>query len=132
MEKKIVITRLDYDRLKQYLLKQGNAPHLKQLSREVDSCVIVESQDIGSTIVTMNSVAEVEDLKTKEKDTYRLVWPEDADVGENKISVLAPLGAALIGYREGDEAELSAPAGVRHVKIVKVHYQPEAEGRYDL
>ncbi len=132
MEKKIVLTRPDFERLKKYLSAQGGAVHLKQLAAEAENCLIVEPQEIEGAVVTMNSVAEVEDMKTGEKEKYKLVWPEDADVAEDKISVLAPLGAALIGYREGDEVELSAPAGVRRVKIAKVHYQPEAEGRYDL
>ena len=134
MEKKIVITKLDFERLKKYLTPGAvsAAPHLKLLAAEVENGIIVEPQKIDRSVVTMNSEAEVLDIKSGDVDKYRLVWPENADVAQNKISVTAPLGAALLGYREGDEIELAAPSGMRKAKIIKVHYQPEAEGRYDL
>lgn len=134
MEKKIVITKLDYERLKKYLSSGAvaSAPHLKQLALEVENGIVVEPSKIDGSVVTMNSEAEVRDLQSGDVDRYRLVWPENANVSENRISIIAPLGAALLGYREGDEIELTAPSGIRRVKIIKIHYQPEADGKYDL
>ena len=67
-----------------------------------------------------------------EKETYTLVYPDEADINEGKLSVLAPLGTALLGMRVGDIVEFEAPAGTRRLKIERVLYQPEAAGDLHL
>jgi regulator of nucleoside diphosphate kinase len=62
--------------------------------------------------------------------TFSLVFPPQANVDEEKISVLAPIGAGMLGYRVGDEFEWKVPEGVRRMKVTKVHYQPEAAGDF--
>jgi regulator of nucleoside diphosphate kinase len=79
----------------------------------------------------MNSKAEIRDLNTKETMTYTLVFPLDANIDEGKISILAPLGTAILGYRVGDEFEWEVPSGKRRLRIEKILYQPEAAGDYD-
>ena len=82
-------------------------------------------------VITMNSRADLVDLDTGETVTFTLVFPQDANVEEEKISVLAPIGAGMLGYRVGDEFEWNVPQGVRRMKVAKVHYQPEAAGDFD-
>jgi regulator of nucleoside diphosphate kinase len=75
----------------------------------------------------MNSRAELLDLETGERMEFTLVCPADANIEEGKISVLAPLGAAMIGYRVGDEFEWSVPYGERRFRVTAVRFQPETE-----
>jgi len=74
----------------------------------------------------------VRDLKAQESETYTLVYPAQADINENKLSVLAPLGMALLGTRLGQIVEFDAPGGQRRLKIEKILYQPEACGDFHL
>jgi regulator of nucleoside diphosphate kinase len=80
----------------------------------------------------MNSQARVRDLKSNEEMVFTLVFPTEADYVRGWLSVLAPIGTALLGYRAGDTIELEVPAGVRRLKIEQVLYQPEAAGDYHL
>jgi regulator of nucleoside diphosphate kinase len=80
----------------------------------------------------MNSQLKVTDLTTGEKMTFRLVFPSDADFERGKVSILAPIGTALIGYRAGDTVHWQVPSGVRRLRIDEVLYQPEAAGDYNL
>ena len=80
----------------------------------------------------MNSMVRLKDVDTGEDVIYTLVFPHDADIHHKKISILAPIGTALIGYRAGDIIEWNVPAGVKRLKIEKILYQPEAAGDYHL
>ena len=74
----------------------------------------------------MNSRAELVDLESGERMEFTLVLPADANINDGKISVLAPLGTAMLGYRVGDEFEWPVPYGVRRLKVTHVYFQPEA------
>ena len=80
----------------------------------------------------MNSKAQVRDLDDKELMTYTMVFPGKANVDEGMISVLAPIGTAMLGHRVGDEFEWHVPAGAIRLRVEKVLYQPEASGHYNL
>jgi regulator of nucleoside diphosphate kinase len=80
----------------------------------------------------MNSKVTYEDVKSGKRQTVRLVYPRDANVSKDRISVFAPLGSALLGLREGQEIEWTMPGGVRRIKVVEVLYQPEAAGDFHL
>jgi len=71
-------------------------------------------------------------LDTGKDEVYQVVYPEDIDIEENKISILAPIGTAILGYKLGDIIEWQVPAGLRRLKIKKVLYQPEAAGDHHL
>lgn len=133
----IVVTRQDYDRLKVLLtagLDSATRPRqpILDLRRELDRAVVVDPKDVPQGVVTMRSVVRLIDLDTKEESEYRLVYPHEADIREGRISVLAPIGTAIIGAREGETIEWSVPNGVRRLKIQKVTYQPEASGDFSL
>jgi regulator of nucleoside diphosphate kinase len=74
----------------------------------------------------MNSRAELLDLESRERMDFTLVFPIDADIEAGRISVLAPLGTAMLGYRVGDEIIWKVPYGTRRLKVTAVHFQPEA------
>jgi regulator of nucleoside diphosphate kinase len=80
----------------------------------------------------MNSKVRVRDMQSGEVKDYTLVFPHQADVTEDRISVLAPIGTALLGYKAGDVIELSVPDGTRVLKVESVLYQPEASGDFHL
>jgi regulator of nucleoside diphosphate kinase len=80
----------------------------------------------------MNATVRLRDLATKKELTYTLVFPSDADAAQNRISVLAPIGTALIGYRVGDVITWKVPGGLRKLRVEKIIYQPEAAGDYHL
>jgi regulator of nucleoside diphosphate kinase len=64
--------------------------------------------------------------------TWTLVFPEDADIDQNRISVLAPIGTAMLGYSVGDTIEWPVPEGLRRIQVKEILYQPEAAGDYHL
>jgi regulator of nucleoside diphosphate kinase len=90
----------------------------------------VDAREVAGDVITMNSRAELVDLDTGEKVTFSVVFPRDADIEEGRISVLAPLGAAMLGYRVGDELDWKIPYGRRRFKVTQLLYQPEAAGHY--
>jgi regulator of nucleoside diphosphate kinase len=61
-----------------------------------------------------------------------LVFPENADLKQGKVSILAPIGTAMLGYEVGDIFEWDVPAGKRRLKVKRIIYQPEASGDYHL
>lgn len=77
----------------------------------------------------MKSVVKLKFLKQKKEIEIQIVYPEDADSGNNKISIFSPIATALIGYKTGDEIEWFVPAGLTKMKII---YQPEKSGEYQL
>lgn len=134
--KPIQITQFDLERLQKLLLDARatdyrKSEYLEKLQAEIDRARVVQPKDIPSDVVTMNSTVSIEDLDTKEEEVYTLVFPEDADVQQGKISILAPIGTAMLGYEVGDTFEWDVPAGKRRLLIKKILYQPEASGDFD-
>ena len=96
------------------------------LEAEMARAKIVDANDLPPDVITMNSRAELLDLHTGELMEFTLVFPIDADIEAGKISILAPLGTAMLGYRVGDEFEWAVPYGLRRLKVTYVPFQPEA------
>lgn len=135
--KPIQITEFDLQRLKMLLREAQYTEYrgsecLDELQTELERAQIVESHAVSQEVVTMNSTVVLLDLMTGEEETYTLVFPEDADIGRGKISVLAPIGTAMLGYEVGDIFEWKVPAGERRLQVKQILYQPEAAGDYDL
>jgi regulator of nucleoside diphosphate kinase len=135
--KPIQITELDLERLKKLIedaqqTEYRGSDSLVHLQEELDRAEIVAPQDVSEGVVTMNSTVVLLDLETEEEETYTLVLPERADLALGRISVLAPIGTAMLGYEAGDIFEWEVPAGTRRLKVQRVLYQPEAAGDYRL
>lgn len=133
----LYITQFDKERLEELMgvarLFGGSVREdLKDLEEEMKRALIVSPQEIPSDVVTMNSQVLLCDIDTSETMTYTLVFPKDADIDSGAISVLAPVGTAILGYRQGDIVEWPVPAGIRRLRIEKILYQPEAAGDYTL
>jgi len=133
MRKNIIITEADHDRLTQLVegsrhSRQRDLKHLDDLEHELESAVVVRSGEVPRDVVTMNSRVRVKDLNTGREITYQIVFPRDADVAQNRISVLAPIGTGLLGHSAGSIVEWDVPSGTRCFRILAVEYQPEAAG----
>jgi regulator of nucleoside diphosphate kinase len=87
-------------------------------------------QDIPHDLITMNSTFRLRNLDTAEQTVYTLVFPGEADSAKSKISILAPVGTAVLGYRVGDIIEWQVPAGSKRFKVEQILYQPEAAGTF--
>jgi len=105
---------------------------IEELEAELSRAIVVDFNKILPDFVTMNSKVYLRDMDTGKNEFYQLVYPEDADIEQNKISILAPIGTAILGYKVGDIIEWKVPAGLRRLKIKKIVYQPEAAKEYYL
>jgi regulator of nucleoside diphosphate kinase len=131
----IVITEFDRARLIPLIREveaSGARDDLSALRAELDRARVVEPSAVPSDVVTMNSRVVLVDRESSERMEITLVFPEDGDADAGRISVLAPVGTAIIGYRAGDTVEWPVPSGVRQLHIEAVSYQPEAAGDMDL
>jgi regulator of nucleoside diphosphate kinase len=131
--KNIYITDYDLGRLNELIMfietdKHGDACSIEQLKREIIRAKIVSPKDISGDIVTMNSRVRLKDTDTQEEMVFKIVFPPEADIEQGKISVLAPVGTALLGYKVGDTISWNVPGGIRRLNIQEILYQPEAEG----
>lgn len=129
----IHITENDMRQLRD-LLRTAKDPYGKQrayhqaLQGELDRATLVAGADVAPDVITMNSEVRLRDGRTNAEIRCTVVFPEAADAAEGRISVLAPLGAALLGYRVGDRVSFEAPGGRRTCEVVELMYQPEAAG----
>jgi regulator of nucleoside diphosphate kinase len=136
-ERTIYVTEFDLKRLSGLLgcvqsLGNKDRDCMVKLEEELEWAQVVSPEEIPGDVVTMNSRARIRDLKSNEEMVFTLVFPAEADYERGRLSVLAPIGMALLGYRAGETVEWKVPAGVRRLKIEQVLYQPEAAGDYHL
>jgi len=136
MRSQIYITSQDKSRLTNLLqdarsMDKRDRGDLNALELELERAVVVAPTEIPPEVVTMNSTAELLDLDTGESVLFTLVFPQEADVDADKISVLAPIGAGMLGYKVGDEFEWQVPDGLRRMKVIRITYQPEAAGDFE-
>ena len=137
MEEKIVMTELDALRLKNLIICYSNdrktdTKNLKYLRKEIGRAEIIKSKQIAPDIVTMNSIIEIHNYQSNNDLTIKLVYPTEADYKTGNVSILSPLGSALLGYKEGDRVCFDAPGGNVEVHINSITYQPEANGHYQV
>jgi len=132
--REIYITEYDMEKLRAIIEIYGgnDNPYLENLEDELDKARVVDPKNIPDNVVTMNSIVRIKDLDTGEEKTFTLVFPGKTNITEKTVSILAPIGTALIGYGEGDIIEWEVPAGTKRFQIMEVIYQPERLGNYDL
>ena len=127
----IIISSLDADRLYALMesLPANSFAGEKELEAELGRANIVEPHEVPATVVTMNSTVNFVVESTGEEFTLTLVYPKNIDSSGNKISILAPIGSALLGLSQGDKIEWPKPGGgLVTVTIKEVIYQPERAG----
>lgn len=128
---KIYISQFDLDRLNNLLEK--NTPHDDYdhaLIEELSKAEILEPKSIPDDVITMNSQVKFidEDGETLE---YWLVFPEDADLSKNKLSILSPVGSSIIGYKVGSKVRVPTPKGDRQLTVQEITFQPERSGDFN-
>jgi regulator of nucleoside diphosphate kinase len=129
----IVISEVDLERLERLLdsLPANAFPGHQALEAELERAEIRPSKEMPDNVVTMNSEVRFRMSSSNEEFTLRLVYPKDADGSAGKISILAPVGGALLGLAQGDEIEWPGPGGgTVKVRIEEIIYQPERSGDF--
>ena len=135
-DSEIVVTEFDESRLRNLLegVRLWNArdrTHVNHLEAELDRAHLVPPADVPPDVVTMNSEIAVRDVDSNEEMTFAVVFPSDANVNRQKISILAPIGTAVLGYRAGDTIEWTVPGRTRRLRIERILFQPEAARQFD-
>jgi regulator of nucleoside diphosphate kinase len=137
MTSTITVTHEDRRRLGTMLqsaqaLGMERQEYLHALEADLECARGADQAEVPPDLVTMNSTVELRDLDTDEIETYTIVYPERADVARERISVLAPIGRAVLASRVGDVVEVKVPSGWRHIRVEAIRYQPESAGDYHL
>ena len=132
----IYITRFDKARLMRLLrtldAAEQTREEIEDLEHELERGTEVESTEVAPDVVTMNSTVRVTDLDANTTHLYTIAFPADADFEKGRISILSPLGTALLGYRAEDVVMWEMPRGTRRLRIEELMYQPEAAGDFHL
>ncbi|MCK6622996.1 MAG: nucleoside diphosphate kinase regulator [Calditrichaceae bacterium] len=132
----IYITEFDKKRLIQLIESHremsNKKDHLSELENELLRAEIVSPKNVPPDVITMNSKVRIREVNSEKDIICELVFPNDADISKNKISILAPVGTALIGFKVGDIIEWNVPAGLKRFEVLEILYQPEAAGDFHL
>ena len=130
-QRTILITSSDMSRLRRLLesalnLFRHDRPYLEVLKQELEAAKVVQSEHIPRDLVTLNSRVHIRDLDTGKQMVCTVVFPKDSNVSEDRLSVLAPVGTAVLGRRVGDIFECKVPAGVRRLKLEGIETEARA------
>jgi regulator of nucleoside diphosphate kinase len=134
---KVILSKLDFSRIHKCihearLMNTISINEAENLIIELNSAQVVEPDEIPHDVVTMNSVVRISFLNAKKTLQFQIVYPDQANIKENKISIFSPVATALIGYRISDEIEWIVPSGLTKLRINEIIYQPEAAGDFEL
>lgn len=137
LNRNIVVSALDHSRLHDLVIAAkefatADIKLLESLEAELARSRIVSSEEIPPYVITMNTCVHLTDLATGEDLKFCLVYPSDADLHKNNLSILTDLGVAIIGFSVGDTIEWNSPEGLRRLRVNSIDFQPEAVKRYDL
>ena len=132
MQRQIMMTQQDRIRLQKMisdilLTEVDGTEHVRALDGEMNRAAVVASDEIPPDVITMRSRVRLS-FGDGEDEEYTLVYPDEADLSENRISVLSPVGTAILGYRAGDVIDWDVPDGSIDIRVKSVVYQPEAAG----
>jgi regulator of nucleoside diphosphate kinase len=136
MEKRhIFVTVFDLKRLNELLrystgFDERDKTQIKLLKKKLQEAKIYSPKVIPEDIITMNSKVRLKDIYSEEELIYTLVYPVSADINKNKISILAPIGVALLGHRVGEIVDSGISEDLTKFRIEEILYQPEAAGEY--
>jgi regulator of nucleoside diphosphate kinase len=108
------------------LFSERDRVQCEALEEEIERAKVVPTNQIPSNVVTMHSRVRIVDLRTGEQLVYQIVYPHEANYTEKRISILAPIGMALLGYSSGTEIDWLVPSGSRRLRIEAVEHQSES------
>ncbi len=122
----VVLCESDFQVLKEYVGISSAKPKGDEMSLayELGRAVVVKDDALPADTVKLNSKVTVENVDTKMTAAYVIVMPENADIAKKKVSIVAPMGSALIGFRKGQEVEWKLPGGLKKFRIVDVQHEP--------
>jgi len=136
MTKRITVTINDYERLMgllEFASLMGKMPDIQsRLYTILASARTLRQETIDESIITMNSRVHLKDLNNKKETEITLTYPREASPSERRISIFSEIGIALFGRQEKEVVSWKVPGGIGLFEIVKVTYQPEAAGDYNL
>jgi regulator of nucleoside diphosphate kinase len=135
--KGIYITQHDLQRLKKLLhdISDKNHPEVfsvQGLAIELNRGIVVSPKDVPENMITMNSRVLLRDVESGKEMTCWLVFPDKVDAVKNPVSILSPLGTAMIGYKVGDVFTWESPSGAKQMEVLDILYQPERVGNFVL
>lgn len=130
-QRTILITFSDMSRLRRLLesarnLFRHDRPYLEVLKQELETASVVESDHVPRDVVALNSRVHIRDLDAGKPMVCTVFFPKDSNVSEDRLSVLAPIGTAVLGRRVGDIFECMVPAGVRRLKLEGIETEASA------
>lgn len=105
--------------------------HLSTLRQKLEAAQCWESADISPDVVTMGSTVLFREIDNGECWTFTLCYPKEANIFQDRVSVLSPIGTALLGQRVADRLDWPVPDGKVQIEITEILYQPEAAQRWD-
>ena len=128
----ITISAIDLQRLEAMLesSQYRDQPGASALHKELERAQVLDPKDLPHDVVSMNSIAECVEEGSGRAHELTLVYPRDADAAQGRVSVLAPVGMALLGLKIGQSIDWPAPAGTLRLRVTAIRYQPEAAGDY--
>lgn len=126
----ITLSSLDLERIEQLLESlPSQHPGRMALEVELDRADVLEPAQMPNDVVTMNSAVHFTLLERQQAQTLTLVYPKEVDGSPDKVSILAPVGTALLGLRIGDQLAMPSPTGQAvTVQVDAIMYQPERAG----
>ena len=117
------LTITDYNNLRELVKSAKDATNIREialLTQELDRAIVNKEDVFDESIVRMKSKVTVEDLTTKQQMKIQIVMPSQSNIKEGKVSILAPICVAIIGFKENDEVEWQLPSGIKTLKIIAV------------
>lgn len=118
-----VLTSADYNILRELTKSAKDSTNIREialLTQELDRAIINKDGIVDQSIVRMNSQVTIEDVNTKQQMKVQIVMPSQSNLKEGKVSILAPLSVAIIGFKENDEVEWQLPSGIKTLKVISV------------
>jgi regulator of nucleoside diphosphate kinase len=132
--RRIVLTHADLEQLQRLVDQNSNGRNselAELLETELVRAEVVDPDHLSPDVVTMNSTVVFEDEESGDRREVTLCYPQDASGKEGRISVLAPVGSALIGLAVGDSIDWVVPNGKKRFRIVAVPHQPQVAARLE-
>ena len=117
------LTITDYNILRELVKSEKDATNIREialLTQELDRAIVNKEDVFDESIVRIKSRVTVEDLTTKQQMKIQIVMPSQSNIKEGKVSILAPICVAIIGFKENDEVEWQLPSGIKTLKIIAV------------
>jgi len=119
--KPLSLSKNDFQLLKDHLEKSNMSPYNKEkLAAELREASIFSEEELPDDVVCLKSHTRISNIKTGQEFTFTLVMPEEANIKVGKVSVFAPIGIALFGYRTGDRIQWEMPDGIQEFEILSV------------